>query len=220
MNEHKLGVVAIGRNEGERLRRCLSSVLPLVPAAIYVDSGSNDGSKQMATEMGAEVVELDMSRPFTAARARNEGLRRLLLQHPAVDFVQFVDGDCEIVAGWLESAREFLNEHPSHAVVCGRRREQHPERSVYNLMCDREWNTPVGDTVSCGGDAMMRATVVQTVGGYRDSPLAALIGDVQGPQVHDQLVPAGTIEQNLSLGLERIKVLHFCNVGDKKRAGH
>jgi len=172
MNEHKLGVVAIGRNEGKRLRRCLSSVLAVVPATIYVDSGSDDGSKRMAIQMGAEVVDLDMSRPFTAARARNEGLRWLLLQHPDVDFVQFVDGDCEIVAGWFESAREFLKQNPSHAVVCGRRRERHPERSVYNRMCDEEWNTPVGDTLSCGGDAMMRATAVQAVGGYRDSLIA------------------------------------------------
>ena len=71
-----------------------------------------DGSNQMATEMGAEVIDLDMSRPFTAARARNEGLRQLLLHHPDVDFVQFVDGDCEVVPGWLEAARDFLRDSP------------------------------------------------------------------------------------------------------------
>ncbi len=124
MREYKLGVVAIGRNEGERLRRCLGSVLPVVLATVYVDSGSDDGSKQMAIEMGADVLDLDMSRPFTAARARNEGLRRLLERHPEVDFVQFVDGDCEIVPGWLEAARDFLAMQASHAVVCGRRRER------------------------------------------------------------------------------------------------
>jgi glycosyltransferase involved in cell wall biosynthesis len=172
MHDKKLGVVVIGRNEGERLRRCLASVLPVVPATVYVDSGSNDGSNQMAVEMGAEVVDLDISRPFTAARARNEGLRRILLQHPDVDFVQFVDGDCEVVPGWLEAASKFLEEHPSHAVVCGRRRERYPERSVYNWLCDEEWNTPIGDAFSCGGDAMMRTTALQAVGGYRDSLIA------------------------------------------------
>ena len=113
-----------------------------------------------------------MTRPFTAARARNEGLNRLLLLHPDIDFVQFVDGDCEIVQGWLEAAREFLNDHPSHAVVCGRRRERHPERSVYNRLCDEEWNTPIGDALSCGGDAMMRIPALLAVGGYRDSMIA------------------------------------------------
>lgn len=172
MHDKKLGVVTIGRNEGERLRRCLSSILPAVPAIVYVDSGSSDGSTRMAAEAGSDVVDLDLSRPFTAARARNEGLRRLLLRHPDVDFVQFVDGDCEIVPGWLEAASGFLRDHPSHAVVCGRRRERHPERSVYNWLCDEEWNTPVGDTLSCGGDAMMRVTALHAVGGYRDSMIA------------------------------------------------
>jgi len=172
MHENKLGVVAIGRNEGQRLQRCLNSVLSVVPATVYVDSGSSDGSNRMAVEMGAEVVDLDMSQPFTAARARNEGLHRLLLRHPDVDLVQFVDGDCEIVPGWLEAARDFLKDHPSHAVVCGRRRERHPERSIYNRMCDEEWNTPIGDTLSCGGDAMMRSTALQAVGGYRESMIA------------------------------------------------
>lgn len=172
MCETALGVVAIGRNEGERLRRCLASVLGTATATVYVDSGSVDGSNRMAADMGADVVDLDMSRPFTAARARNEGLRLLLEQHPQVEFVQFVDGDCEIVAGWLDAALEFLRSHPAHAVVCGRRRERHPERSIYNQMCDEEWDTPVGDTLACGGDAMMRTEALLAVGGYRDGLIA------------------------------------------------
>lgn len=172
MRDYKLGVVVIGRNEGDRLRRCLCSVLPLVPATVYVDSGSSDGSKQMATSLGAEVVDLDISRPFTAARARNEGLRRLLQLHLDVDFVQFVDGDCEVVQGWLDAAGEFLDAHPTYAVVCGRRRERYPDRSIYNWLCDEEWNTPVGDALACGGDAMMRTAALKAVDGYRDSMIA------------------------------------------------
>lgn len=172
MLDARLGVVVIGRNEGGRLRRCLGSVLPAAPATMYVDSGSTDGSQQMARNLGAKVVELDMSRPFTAARARNEGLRQLLLERPDIEVVQFVDGDCEVVAGWLPTASAFLQAHPGHAVVCGRRRERFPEHSVYNAMCDREWDTPIGDTRSCGGDAMMRVQALQAVDGYRDDLIA------------------------------------------------
>lgn len=99
MSEAVAGAVIIGRNEGERLRACLLSVLPSVRQAVYVDSGSTDGSVAMAAAMGADVLALDMGLPFTAARARNAGYRRLLTLHPEIRFVQFIDGDCQVVAG-------------------------------------------------------------------------------------------------------------------------
>src|SRR5687768_17706012 len=96
-----VGVIAIGRNEGERLRRCLASVVGKGCAAVvYVDSNSSDGSVAMARGMGVEVVELDMSLPFSAARARNAGFERLVQAAPHVEFVQFVDGDCEVQPTW------------------------------------------------------------------------------------------------------------------------
>jgi len=137
IGEHgRFGVVAIGRNEGERLRRCLASVVAGAARVVYVDSGSTDGSVELARGFGAEVVALDMSRPFTAARARNQGWRRVLELEPALDYIQFVDGDCEVIAGWLEVARGFLDAHADVAAVAGRNRERHPERSIYNLLCD------------------------------------------------------------------------------------
>ena len=166
------GVVVIGRNEGERLRRCLASMRASGSAIVYVDSGSTDGSVALARELGAEVVALDMSRPFTAARARNVGMRRLLGAQPGLAFVQFVDGDCEVVPGWLATATGFLRAHPDIAAACGRRRERFPERSVYNLLCDIEWNTPVGEARACGGDVMMRVEAFRQVEGYRDDLVA------------------------------------------------
>ena len=97
-----IGVVAIGRNEGERLQRCLESLNGLGLTVVYVDSGSTDGSLALARSRGVEVVELDMSTPFSAARARNAGFERLMQVDPAVRFVQFLDGDCEVADGWLD----------------------------------------------------------------------------------------------------------------------
>lgn len=166
------GVVIIGRNEGERLIACLNSVMPATSRMVYVDSGSTDGSVQAARERHADVVALDMSVPFTAARARNEGWRRLLELHPDTQYVQFVDGDCEVDEGWLDAARRHLQRHPEQAVVCGRRREKYPERSVYNRLCDIEWNTPIGDAKACGGDAMMRISALAQLDGYKDDLIA------------------------------------------------
>ncbi|MGF1676888.1 MAG: glycosyltransferase family A protein, partial [Rivularia sp. (in: cyanobacteria)] len=160
-----IGVVVIGRNEGNRLKQCLLSILGKAKTVVYVDSGSTDGSVELALSLGVRVVELDLSIPFTAARARNRGFEYLLQIEPSVKFVQFVDGDCLVVDGWLEKATKVLNEKPEVVVVCGRRREEFPTKSVYNRLCDIEWNTPVGEASSCGGDAMMRVAALKQVGG-------------------------------------------------------
>jgi glycosyltransferase involved in cell wall biosynthesis len=168
----QVGVVAIGRNEGERLRRCIRSVADRGLALVYVDSGSRDGSVEMARGLGVEVVELDLSRPFSAARARNEGLERLLAVAPEVQYVQFVDGDCEIVEGWIDRARRELDARPDSAAVCGRLRERHPERTVYNRLADLEWDTPTGEAKACGGIAVMRVAALRQVGGFNPDLIA------------------------------------------------
>jgi GT2 family glycosyltransferase len=167
----RIAVVVIGRNEGDRLLGCLASVPSLVTRVIYVDSGSTDGSVAAAQAAGADIVQLDTAVPFTAARARNAGFAALA-DGTRVDLVQFVDGDCEIQPGWIAAARDFLVQIPQAAVVCGRRRERHPDASVYNRLCDTEWDTPVGNTLACGGDAMMRATVLDGVCGFDPTLIA------------------------------------------------
>lgn len=173
MAEHpELAAVVIGRNEGERLRRCLASLAGQVGCIVYVDSGSTDGSTDVAARFGAEVVALDLTSPFTAARARNAGFERALERAPGLRWVQFVDGDCEVVAGWLEQGLQYLEDHPDAAVVCGRRRERFPQASVYNLLCDIEWNVAAGPARACGGDAMIRAQALAAAGGYRPDLIA------------------------------------------------
>jgi glycosyltransferase involved in cell wall biosynthesis len=163
-----VGVVVIGRNEGERLQRCLRSMTEQLAHLVYVDSGSSDESVAMSRALGVTAIELDMSIPFTAARARNEGFEALLLAQPRTDYVFFVDGDCEVAGGWLQEAAEFLDTRRDVAVVWGRRRERFPEKSMYNLLCDIEWrDLPVGETRLCGGDAVIRVQAFREVAGYR-----------------------------------------------------
>lgn len=163
-----VGVVVIGRDEGERLVRCLDSVLAAAPASavVYVDSGSTDASVTFARSRGIRVVELDLSLPFTAARARNAGLELLLETKRFTAVVQFVDGDCEVVAGWMAAGRGALLSDEGIAVVSGRLRERFPERSIYNRLADLEWDRPVGDELYCGGVAMMRVSALRRVGGF------------------------------------------------------
>ena len=172
MPVNSIAVVVIGRNEGERLHKCLHSVVGHAGLVVYVDSGSTDGSLEVASRLNAIVVQLDTAVPFTAARARNAGFRRVLALAPETAYVQFVDGDCEVRASWLPLAMSFLEAHPDVAAVSGRRRERFPERSIYNLLCDMDWNGPAGPASSAGGDVMMRTKSLMAVDGYRDDLIA------------------------------------------------
>jgi GT2 family glycosyltransferase len=170
-----LGFVVIGRNEGERLKRGLKAIKRLCPEApvIYVDSGSTDESVPFARSLGVLVVELDMSIPFTAARARNAGFARLMEERPSTEFVQFMDGDCELHPAWSQLACSTLASNPEVAIVSGRRVEKHPEMSIFNTLIDIEWNTPVGETLAVLGDMCVKADVFRAVGGFSEQIIAA-----------------------------------------------
>ena len=167
MSRHPdIAAVVIGRNEGDRLVRCLKATQGQLGRVIYVDSGSTDGSQETARSLGAEVVTLDMDQPFTAARARNAGITQLRQAGEPPSFIQFLDGDCEMRDGWLAAAKPFLETHPKAAVACGRRRERWPNATIYNRLIDAEWDTPVGEAKACGGDALFRSEALEAVNGY------------------------------------------------------
>ena len=167
-----VGAVAIGRNEGARLAACLASLRaePGIGRIVYVDSGSSDGSVALAEAAGARAVRLVP--PFAAARARNAGIAALREGAGVPALVQLLDGDCTLDPGWLAAARAEMEARPRAAVICGRRRERHPGASVYNAMCDAEWDTPLGAARACGGDALMRMEALGDVGGFDGSLIA------------------------------------------------
>lgn len=166
MKRRDFGIVVIGRNEGRRLIDCLASLDPYAGNIVYVDSGSTDESVANATKYKAIVVQLDTSAPYTAARARNAGFAALIAARPDCKYVQFLDGDCQLVPTWLDAATAFIEGHGDVAVVYGRRRERYPQKSVYNRLCDIEWDTPVGEASACGGDSFMRVDAFQAVKGF------------------------------------------------------
>ncbi len=212
-----IGVVVIGRNEGARLIACLKSAAGGDRRVVYVDSGSTDGSVEAARGFGADVVALDMTKPFTAARARNAGVERLSAgSAPAM--IQFVDGDCEIVDGWIETAAAFLRENPETAAACGRRREKFPKRTIYNRLVDREWDTPIGEADACGGDVLMRTEALGAVGGYRGGLIAG-----EEPELCVRLRAAGWKIHRLDAEMTRHDIA-MTSLGQwlkrARRAGH
>jgi GT2 family glycosyltransferase len=166
------GIVVIGRNEGDRLQRCFASLPMTILPVVYVDSGSVDGSPAVAAAAGAQVICLDPSLPFSAARARNAGLEALLQRNPELQYVQFVDGDCELSPTWLGTAILQIGRHSRCAIVCGSLRERSPESTVYNRLCQLEWNRTPGLLASCGGLFLGRIDAFREVGGFRPELIA------------------------------------------------
>lgn len=213
-----IGIVVIGRNEGARLIACLESLGERVRQAIYVDSGSTDGSVEAARRSGATVVELDMATPFTAARARNAGFAKLIEEIPGVGMVQFVDGDCRFCENWIAAASAFLKANPKVAVVCGRRREQFPDATIYNTLCDREWDTPIGEALACGGDCLVRVDAFRAVDGYSSDLIAG-----EEPEMCVRLRAAGwrIYRLDADMTLHDANITRFAQWWKRaRRAGH
>ncbi|MCR9126518.1 MAG: glycosyltransferase [Rhodobacteraceae bacterium] len=165
-----IAAVIIGRNEGARLVAGLASLKGQVARIVYVDSGSTDNSLEAARAAGAQVVELDLEQPFTAARARNAGFDAL---DPVPEFVQFIDGDCMLEPGWIAAALDAMTSVADLGIVTGWRSEIYPDASVYNGLADFEWHRPAGDIEGCGGDMMVRGAVFAAVGGFNPRVIAA-----------------------------------------------
>ena len=171
MTKPQVSVIVIGRNEGERLSRCLRSVRAMdFPREqlelIYVDSHSTDDSLSRAREDGARTLVLPPGQT-TAARGRNAGYRLA-----KGEFLFFLDGDTLVAPQFLSHALAFLEAHPEVAVYWGHRRELYPLHSLYNRVLDLDWLFPPGESAYCGGDAVMRKSVLDQVGPFRDDLIA------------------------------------------------
>lgn len=216
-----IGVVVIGRNEGERLRRCLESIDTAMAAVIYVDSGSTDGSVALAKSRQVEIVELDLSTPFSAARARNEGFAHLIQNHPSVQFVQFVDGDCVLANAWLEAAAQTLLQQQDCAAVVGHLQELNPGASLYNRLCALEWKSPAGEMTNygaLGGISMVRAEVFQQLAGFNPEVIA---GEDSELGVRMALAGFKVIKIDHAMAVHDANMLHFSQWWKRAvRGGH
>lgn len=162
--------MVIGRNEADILMRSLGSVGEEAQVVVYADSASTDGSAERARETFPHVDVVDVP-PMAApspARGRNAGFARLLELCPDVEFVQFLDGDCDLAPDWLENGLRHLEENPDVGVLYGRLRERDPDRNAYHRLADMEWDLPVGEVDDGGGIMLTRRQAWEEGGGQNE----------------------------------------------------
>ncbi len=203
------GCVIIGRNEAARLPATFASVKAAAIPFVYVDSGSMDASVAIAGAAGASIVNLDPARPFTAARARNEGLASLITQHADLVFVMFLDGDCLLDPAFITRGVTAMTANPDCAIVVGQLSEASPDTSIYARMCSVEWAAPVGtitDFNSFGGIMLVRISDFQRVGGFNGSMIAG-----EDPEFAVRLALAGrdAIRIDAPMATHRADIVRF-----------
>lgn len=103
----KLTLCMIVKNERENLPRCLASVKPYVQEMIVVDTGSDDGTPEIAANYGANVSYFEWCDDFAAAR-------NYAISQASGDWILVLDADEELI---VTSAEEFLNQLVSQAGV-------------------------------------------------------------------------------------------------------
>ncbi len=109
MATSRLSLCMIVKNEAGMLAECLASAKPVVDELIVVDTGSTDGTRELAVRAGARVFDMQWADDFSAAR--NESI-----SHATGDWVLWLDADERLAPGAGRAMRKAL----SHASFdCG-----------------------------------------------------------------------------------------------------
>ncbi|MEN8129102.1 MAG: glycosyltransferase family 2 protein [Pseudomonadota bacterium] len=168
-----LGAVVIARNEETLISQCLRSVLealevfPNAPV-VFVDSDSSDHTVDIALSFPVYIYRYQADL-LTAGAGRKIGFERVQSR-----YVLFVDGDCRIEKSWPALAIERMEKSPKTAVIYG------PRREISKEGMDKPHSPQLDITTyeenGLGGNAMYRAEVLRTVGGF--NPF--LVGEEEG----------------------------------------
>jgi glycosyltransferase involved in cell wall biosynthesis len=213
-----IGCVVIGRNEAARLPATLASVKAAGLAMIYVDSGSSDDSVAIAEAAGAPVVRLDPARPFTAARARNEGLDALT---PEAPYVMFLDGDCHLDSAFPPKAAAALDADADCAIVVGHLQEEQTAPSIYTRLSAIEWSSTTGeirDFGNLGGIMLARISDIRSVGGFNAAMIA---GEDSELGVRLSLAGKRVVKIDAPMATHRADIVRFGQWWRRSvRAGH
>lgn len=98
-----LSVVMIVKNEAGCLGRCLASVRPIADEIVVCDTGSSDGTAEVAASHGAVVHRIPWENDFAAARNR-------ALSHAAGDWILHLDADEALDAAGAARLRALVDD--------------------------------------------------------------------------------------------------------------
>jgi len=163
----ELSIILISHNQSWNIPRLIESVLHETTFVqereiLLVDSASSDGTAELAATFPIRVLRLPASQRLTAAAGRYVGCK-----HTSGKLVLFLDGDMEMMPGWLACAMDYLARNPAVAAVTGQ---------VFDVLPTADSDdVPVMPAVAsaaavsipaCGGAGMYRRAVLEQVGNF------------------------------------------------------
>ena len=114
-----LSVVIIGLNEEKKIGNCIKNIMKAteeIPGTeiVYIDSGSTDKTTSIALQNGIRVYQLGKKQLPSPAAGRYVG--SLVTKGK---YIMFVDGDTNIIHGWVSEALKKIESDSKIAMVGG-----------------------------------------------------------------------------------------------------
>ena len=122
-----LSVCLIARNEESSLPRALQSVRAVAGEIIVADTGSTDGTEQVAKELGAVVCHFPWCEDFSAAR-------NFAISQARGDWIFWLDADEELLPDSADELRACLARDDALAYLVRRQDLQQADRLDYYTM--------------------------------------------------------------------------------------
>jgi glycosyltransferase involved in cell wall biosynthesis len=168
----ELSIILISKNQAWNISRLIESVLHSSACLrsreiILVDSVSTDETVDLARRYPIDIVRLRPSQPLSPSAGRYIGYKR-----SRGEFVLFLDGDMELIPGWLEPALRTMRNKPDAALMLSSRViELLPPNGTTFLPLPEEISFAVPREVPrvsfvVGGAALYRRSVLEEVGTF------------------------------------------------------
>lgn len=124
-----LSLAMIVKNEAEHIEKCLSTARPHVDEIVVIDTGSTDGTQEIARQYADVFEEIEWPDSFSVARNYS-------MDQASGDYILILDGDEHIPddAHW-EGLRRVLREHDDIAGIELMVRNLVPENQILQADC-------------------------------------------------------------------------------------